>query len=101
MTPRPQQETGLPSTRGVFFGVPLGDLGLLSSLLMAVAVAFLTFFVVTFLSIFAIMIYNGMGHSVNYADSYKFIALPAGSLMLVISLTFFISLWLRRKLSGR
>ena len=67
---------------------------------MAIAVACITFFLVTFLSIAGIMIYNGMGHRVNYADSYKLISFPAGCLMLAVSVTFFGALWLRRKLSG-
>jgi hypothetical protein len=85
--------------KGRFFGIPLGDLGFLTSLLMACTVGFLTFFLVTFLAIFGIMIYNGMGHSVDYADSYKFVSFPAGCFMLVVSLIFFGTLWLRRKFS--
>lgn len=90
----------LTSARGTFFGVPLGDLGFFSSLLMAFAAGFLSFFLVTFLAIVGIMIYNGMGHRVDYADSYKFISFPAGCLVLLLSLIFFGTLWLRRKLSG-
>jgi hypothetical protein len=96
-----QQSPGIASSRGKFFGVPLGDLGLLTSLLMALAVAFITFFLVTFLAIVGIMVYNGMGHRMDYADSYKFISFPAGCLMLAISLSFFGVLWIRRKLSGK
>jgi hypothetical protein len=43
------------------------------------------------------MIYNGMGHRVDYAESYKYISFPAGCVVLVISLVFFGRLWLRRK----
>jgi hypothetical protein len=84
---------------GKFFGIPLGDLGLFTSLLMAFAVGFLSFFLFTFLAIAGIMIYNGMGHHVDYAESYKYISFPAGCLVLAISLVFFGTLWLRRKFS--
>ena len=87
-------------TKGRFFGIPLGDLGLVTSVLMAFTVAFLSFFLFTFLAIVGIMIYNGMGHRVDYAESYKYISFPAGCVVLVASLIFFGSLWLRRKLAG-
>jgi hypothetical protein len=86
--------------QGKFFGVPLGDLGLVSSLLMAFTLGFLSFFLFTFLGIVGISIYNGMGHHVDLAESYKYIALPAGCIVLLASLIFFATLWLRRKLSG-
>ncbi|HEV2276260.1 MAG TPA: hypothetical protein VGR96_18965 [Acidobacteriaceae bacterium] len=102
MNPQPQANPTSPASgRGVFFGVPLGDLGLFSSLLIAAAVGFLSFFLFTFLSIFGIMIYNGMGHSLDYADSYKYIAFPVACVVLAVSLAFFGTLWVRRKLSSR
>jgi hypothetical protein len=91
---------GASQARGRFFGIPLGDLGLVTSVLMAFSVGFLSFFLFTFLAIVGIMIYNGMGHQVDYAESYKYISFPAGCVVLVASLIFFGSLWLRRKLSG-
>ena len=45
------------------------------------------------------MIYNGMGHHVDYAVSYKYIAFPAACVVLLASLIFFGSLWVRRKVS--
>jgi hypothetical protein len=95
-----QQGRG-PQAGGKFFGVPLGDLGLITSILMAFTVGFLSFFLFTFLGILGILIYNGMGHQVDYAESYKYISLPASCVVLVASLLFFGTLWLRRKLSGR
>ena len=89
-----------PQTGAKFFGIPLGDLGLFSSILMAFTVGFLSFFLFTFLAIAGIMIYNGMGHHVDYAESYKYISFPAGCIVLALSLIFFGTLWLRRKLSG-
>src|SRR6202167_4749083 len=84
-------------TRGRFFGVPLGDLGLITSVLMAFTVGFLSFFLFTFLAIVGLMIYNGMGHRVDYAESYKYLSFPAGCVVLAFSLVFFGTLWLRRK----
>jgi hypothetical protein len=90
-----------PQAGGVFFGIPLGDLGLFSSLLMASTLGFLSFFLFTFLGIVGISIYNATGHHVDLAESYKYIALPAGCVVLAVSLIFFATLWLRRKLAGR
>jgi hypothetical protein len=101
ISPQPADQAGADLTRGRFFGVRLGELGFFTSVLMALTVGFLSFFLMTFLAILGIMIYNGMGHSVDYADSYKFISFPAGCLMLAVGLVFFGTLWLRRKLSGR
>jgi hypothetical protein len=84
-----------------YFGIPLGDFGLFTSVLMAFTVGFLSFFLFTFLAIVGVMIYNGMGHQVDYAASYKYISLPAACVVLVASLIFFATLWLRRKTSGR
>ena len=84
---------------GKVFGIPLGDFGFFTSLLMAFAVGFLSFFLFTFLAIVGISIYNGMGHHVDLAASYKYISFPAGCVVLVISLIFFGSLWVRRKVS--
>jgi hypothetical protein len=92
------------NTRGNIYicGVPVGDFGLFSSTLIAVALGFITFFGVTFLSIFGLMIYNRAGgHHVTLDTSYKFIALPAGNFVLIVSFVGLLAIWLRRKLSGR
>jgi hypothetical protein len=82
-------------------GVPVGDFGLFASTLIAVALGFMTFFGVTFLSIFGLVIYNAAGgHAVTLDTSYKFIALPAGIVVLVVSFTVLMGLWVRRKLTG-
>jgi hypothetical protein len=83
-------------------GVPVGDFGFFSSTLIAVALGFITFFGVTFLSIFGLMIYNRAGgHHVTLDTSYKFIALPAGIFVLIVSFAALLIIWLRRKLNGR
>ena len=91
---------GPPRQRGKVFGIPLGDLGFFTSVLMAFALGFLSFFLFTFLAIAGLMIYNGMGHHVDYAASYKYVSFPAGCVVLLLSLIFFGTLWLRRKVSG-
>jgi len=93
------QQVRPPQAGGTFFGVPLGDLGFVTSALMAFTVGFLSFFLFTFLGIVGLMIYNGMGHHVDYAFSYKYISFPAACVVLLASLIFFGSLWVRRKVS--
>jgi hypothetical protein len=93
------QQVRPPQPGGKFFGIPLGDLGLVTSVLMAFTVGFLSFFLFTFLAIVGVMIANGMGHHVDYAASYKYISFPAACVVLLASLIFFGSLWLRRKVS--
>lgn len=99
MTPLQQSRPAAVPGKGTLFGIPLGDLGFFSSLLIACTMGFLTFFLVTFLAIMGILIYNSAGHHLDYADSYKFISFPACCGMLIASLIFFATLWLRRKLS--
>jgi hypothetical protein len=92
------------TTRGGIriWGVPIGDFGLFSSTLIALALGFITFFGVTFLSIFGLMIYNRAGgHHVTLDTGYKFIALPAGIFVLIISLAVLLGIWLHSKLTGR
>lgn len=86
----------------LILGIPAGDFGLFASTLIAVALGFITFFGVTFLSIFGLLIYNAAGHHhVTLDTSYKVIALPAGIVVLIISYAVLLSVWLRRKLTGR
>ena len=83
------------------WGVPVGDFGFFASTLIAVALSFITFFGVTFLSIFGLMIYNHAGgHHVTLDTSYKFIALPAGIFMLIVSSAVLLGIWLHRKLTA-
>src|SRR5271170_1311452 len=90
------------ANRGRVFGVPLGDFGLFPSLLLSFSLGFASFFLATFLAIFALLFYNEGGHhNVDFADTYKFVGLPVGLIVLMVSLLFFGSLWIRRKVSGR
>jgi hypothetical protein len=89
------------SHQGRFLGIPLGDFGLFASLLMAFSLGFAAFFATCFVAIMGILIYNSAGHhNVNFADSYRYIALPAGLVVLAVSLVVLVGLWLRRRLSG-
>jgi hypothetical protein len=90
-----------PSHQGRFLGIPLGGFGLFASLLMAFSLGFAAFFATCFVAIMGILVYNSIGHhNVNFADSYRYIALPAGLAVLAASLVVLVGLWLRRKLSG-
>ena len=80
------------------FGFPLEGFSLFQSLLLAVASAFLTFFATTCVAIFALLGWNVLGgHSVNYVDTYRYVGLPAGVLVLVVALPVFLVLWVRAK----
>jgi len=84
---------------GTVLGFPLEGFGLFTSLLLAVAAAFFTFFASTCIAIFSLLAWNLIGqHTVNYADSYRYIGLPAGVLVLALALPVFGTLWARAKL---
>jgi hypothetical protein len=81
-------------------GIPLGDFGLVSALLLSLASGFLAFFATCFLAIVALLCWNLIGHHhVNYADSYLYVAFPTGVTIFAFALAFFIGTWLRRQLS--
>jgi hypothetical protein len=82
---------------GTLFGVPIGDLGWFTTLLMGFASAFAAFFAATFCGIVTILIYNSATHgTVDYALSYRAVGLPVGLLALVIVLGYLGFLWCRR-----
>jgi hypothetical protein len=84
---------------GTFLGFPLAGFGLFTSLLLSLAAAFFTFFATTCVSIFALLLWNGIGkHTVDYADSYRAIGFPAGVIVLLVALPVFGTLWVRAKL---
>jgi hypothetical protein len=79
--------------------IRLKGFGLLTSLLLAFAAAFFTFFASTAIAIFSLLGWNLLGHhAVNYADSYLLVGLPAGLLVLVVALPIFGVLWVRSKI---
>ena len=83
---------------GTFLGFPLEGFSLFQSLLLSFASAFFAFFLTTMLAIFGLLAWNiGGHHTVNYADSYLLVGLPAGAVTLLIALPLFATLWLRAK----
>jgi hypothetical protein len=84
---------------GYLFGVPLGDLGLFTSLLMSFALGFAAFFAATFCAIFAVLFYNTATHrAVDFSLTYTRVGLPVGVLVLLVALSYLGTLWIRRKL---
>ena len=89
---------GRHNGEGRIFGFPLEGFSLFQSILLSVASAFLTFFAATCISIFALLAWNVLGgHSVNYADTYRYVGLPAGVIVLLVAFPFFLVLWVRAK----
>ena len=85
--------------RGTFLGFPLQGFGLFTSLLLSFAAAFFTFFASTCIAIFALLAWNlGGHHSVDFADSYRYVGLPAGLIVLIVALPVFGTLWVRAKI---
>ena len=84
---------------GYLFGIPLGDLGWFTSLVMSFALGFAAFFAATFFAIFGVLIYNtATHHTVDFALTYKRIGLPVGVVLLVMALGYLGTLWVRRQL---
>jgi hypothetical protein len=84
---------------GTILGIPMSGFGLVTSLLLAFAAGFLAFFASTCVAIFVLLAWNlGGRHAVNYADSYIYVGVPAGLLVLVFALAVFLTLWARAKL---
>lgn len=82
---------------GVLFGIPLGDLGWFSSLLMGMATGFAAFFLTTFVSIMALLFYRvSSGHNPDFAIAYRDIGFPVGVLVLVLALGYLSFQYARR-----
>jgi hypothetical protein len=88
------------SGRGArIFGFPLEGFSLFQSLLLAFASAFLAFFSTTCAAIFAVLIWSLFDpHALHRAaDTYLYVGIPAGVLVLVVALPLFLVLWVRAK----
>lgn len=84
---------------GYLFGIPLGDLGLFTTLLMSAAIGFAAFFAATFCAIFGLLFYKvGTGHMPDFTLTYKWVGLPVGIAMLLLTLGYLGTLWVKRKL---
>ena len=87
------------SSEGTFLGFPLKGFGFFTSLLLAASSGFFTFFLVTALAIFGLLIWNQLlHHTVNYANSYLFFGFPAAMAVWTIALAVFGTLWVRAKI---
>ena len=94
---QPAQKQGRAG-QGTVLGFPLKGFGFFTSLLLAFAAAFFTFFASTALAIFTLLAWNGIGHhAVSYVVTYRYVGLPAGLLVLTIALPLFGVLWVRAK----
>lgn len=86
-------------SRGRVFGFPLEGFSLFQGVLLAFASAFFTFFAVTTIAIFVLLIWNaGATHKINFAYSYLYAGFPSGILVLLIGLPYFLSVWFRSKM---
>ena len=84
---------------GRVLGFPLEGFGLFTSLLLSFASAFFTLFLTTTIAILALLVWNVIGHhTVDFADTYLYVGLPAGLLVLIIALPLFGTLWIRAKI---
>jgi hypothetical protein len=80
-------------------GFPLEGFGFFTSLLLSFAAAFFTFFGTTCIAIFSLLVWNaGASHKIDFADTYLYVGMPAGVLVLILALPFFGTLWIRAKL---
>ena len=87
---------------GSFLGFPLEGFGFFTSLLLALSSGFFTFFLVTALSIFGLLIWNQLlHHTVNYANSYLFFGLPSAIVVWTLALVVFGTLWVRAKIHAK
>lgn len=87
------------SGSGNLFGIPLGDLGLFTSLVMGVAVGFAAFFSATFLAIIGLLAYKiATSRMPDFTLTYKWVGLPVGIAVLLLALAYFGTLWVKRKL---
>lgn len=85
-----------------FLGFPLEGFGFFTSLLLALTSGFFTFFLVTALAIFSLLIWNQiLHHTTNYANSYLYFGLPAAVAVWAIAFAVFGSLWIRAKVTAK
>ncbi len=81
------------------FGFPLQGFGLFSCILLSFSSSLLTFCVTTMIAIFSLLIWNyGGHHSIDFADTYLYVGLPASLIVLAIALPYFVTMWVRAKL---
>ena|SRR6185312_3205814 len=86
---------------GYFFGIPVGAFGLFTTVLMSCTVAVASFFLATFLGIVGLLVYRiGSGRMPDFSMTYKWVGLPVGIAVLVLTLAYLGTLWIKRKLQS-
>jgi hypothetical protein len=84
---------------GYLFGIPLGDLGLFTTLVMSGAVGFAAFFAATFCAIISLLVYKiATSRMPDFTITYKWVGLPVGIAVLLLTLAYLGTLWVKRKL---
>jgi hypothetical protein len=93
---------GSPSGTGSFLGFPLEGFGFLTSVLLALSSGFFTFFLVTALSIFGLLVWNQiLHHKANYANAYLLFGFPAAVAVWTVAFGVFGWLWIRAKIHAK
>ena len=83
------------------FGAPVGDFSAFQTVFLSLAMGAASFFLGTFLGIVGLMAISiAKHHAVDYTVSYKWIGLPLGILMLVVSALYLGALLIRRVTRG-
>jgi uncharacterized BrkB/YihY/UPF0761 family membrane protein len=84
---------------GYLFGIPLGDLGFFTTLVMSGAVGFAAFFAATFFAIISMLVYKiATSRMPDFTLTYKWVGLPVGIAVLLLTLAYLGTLWVKRKL---
>lgn len=83
---------------GYLFGVPVRDLGWFASILMGLATGMAAFFAATFLGIMGILIWNTMGHTADFAWSYRRFGFWVGLAVMLVALNYLGLQWTRRQI---
>lgn len=77
----------------------LQGFGLFATVLLCLSAGLFTFCLTTMLAIFSLLAWNLIGHhSVNFADSYLYVGLPAAVVVLLIAVPVMLTKWVRSKL---
>lgn len=85
------------------FGIPVGRLGLLSCMVLGVATGLLAFVIALFFAIVGVTIYDAASGTsmANLTITYRDIAAPAGVLVMLVSLVYLFTIWVRHKFAGQ
>ncbi len=90
-------EARRPET-GRLFGLQLEDFGPFAICILAWALGLMAFCISCFAAILSLLAYNLLGHhTADLAMSYRYVALPVGGAVMVLTFGVLASLWVRRK----